>query len=148
MVLVFGLCLEESVMQFILLLICCGQFTVSVAQPAFTVSVEQPALAVPTTKPPASVKQTVTTQSSIYNGKAGSSHKNRASLINHLLTEGVHSGRHTSQQVNAMTDSELDALHNSDHGSKPSQQPTIRMKQSACPGGRCPVPTNRRRMFR
>ena len=32
---------------------------------------------------------------------------------------------------------------------RPSQKQTaIRWQQSACPGGRCPVPTNRRRIFR
>jgi hypothetical protein len=80
--------------------------------------------------------------SSIYNGKAGSSHQNRGTLINHLLTEGIHSGRHTSQALNAMTDGELGSLHEADHGDKPTSQP-VRIQQSACPGGNCPAPTNR-----
>ena len=72
----------------------------------------------------------------------------------------------------SMTHSEMVATHNRLHGggswtwpgdlathlrtshgvsttSQPTQKPTVmRVQQSACPGGRCPSPTNRRRMFR
>ena len=53
--------------------------------------------------------------SSIYNGKRGSSHENRSTLINHLLSDSIHAGRRTRATLDAMTDSELDALHDQDH---------------------------------
>lgn len=54
--------------------------------------------------------------SSIYNGKAGSSHESRVSLIDHLFTEGIHAGRHTMSDLNKLSDNELNALHERDHG--------------------------------
>jgi hypothetical protein len=75
----------------------------------------------------------------IYNGKAGSSHKDRQSLISHLLNEGIHSGRHTSETLNAMSDADLNNLHESDHGNK--SQPARVQQSGNCPGGNCP--TNR-----
>lgn len=36
-------------------------------------------------------------------------------LIAHLLSDGVHRGRHTRQQLEAMTYSELERIHDSDH---------------------------------
>lgn len=98
----------------------------------------------PSNEPAAVVKKSVTTELSIYSGKAGSSHQNRASLIGHLLNEGIHSGRHTMAQLAAMTDSELNYMHESDHGwSHLQPQPVVRIQQSACPGGNCPSPQNR-----
>lgn len=53
---------------------------------------------------------------SIYNGKPGSSHESRETLIDHLLNEGIHKGRHTKASLDGMTDQQLDALHTQDHG--------------------------------
>ena len=68
-------------------------------------------------KPKATVMavSSVVPVSSIYNGKPGSSHENRSTLIKHLLLEGIHAGRRSRATLDAMTDSELDALHNQDH---------------------------------
>lgn len=68
-------------------------------------------------KPKATVvtASSVVPVSSIYNGKRGSSHENRSTLINHLLSEGIHAGRRSRATLEAMTDSQLDALHNQDH---------------------------------
>lgn len=49
-------------------------------------------------------------------GFPGTSHESRETLINHLLTEGIHRGRHSFGSLQSMTDEQLDALHNSDHG--------------------------------
>ena len=38
--------------------------------------------------------------------------------------------------------------HEITHGRPAQKQTATRWQQSACPGGRCPVPTNRRRIFR
>ena len=62
---------------------------------------------------------------SIYNGNRGSSHENRSTLINHLLLDGIHAGRRTRATLDAMTDSELDALHNQDHS---NVRPTMRRR--------------------
>jgi hypothetical protein len=57
-------------------------------------------------------------------------------------------------QVQSMSHSEMVATHlRTSHGvsttNQPARQPTVmRVQQSACPGGRCPAPTNRRRLFR
>lgn len=51
----------------------------------------------------------------IYNGGPNSSHENRGSLINHLLNEGIQAGRRTVEELEAMTDQELDDLHTEDH---------------------------------
>jgi hypothetical protein len=75
----------------------------------------------------------------VYNGKTGSSHKDRQSLISHLLNEGIHSGRHTSETLNAMSDADLNNLHESDHGNK--AQPARVQQLGNCLGGNCP--TNR-----
>ena len=37
---------------------------------------------------------------------------------------------------------------NTTRASQTTSQPAVRVQQSACPGGRCPTPTNRRRLFR
>lgn len=64
-------------------------------------------------KPVVSVKPEIS--SNIYNGQPGNSHYNRTSLINHLMYEGIHRGRHSLSQLNSMTDSQLNSLHSSDH---------------------------------
>lgn len=53
--------------------------------------------------------------SSLYNGRIGSSHRDRSTLISHLLNDSIHAGRRSRATLDAMTDSELDALHNQDH---------------------------------
>ena len=45
--------------------------------------------------------------------------------------------------------SHLRTVHGVNTASQPARQPTMmRAQQSACPGGRCPSPTRRRRLFR
>jgi len=53
--------------------------------------------------------------SNIYNGRSNSSHKNRNSLINHLMREGNHAGKHNLNNLNNMSDESLDRLHDRDH---------------------------------
>ncbi len=53
--------------------------------------------------------------SSIY-GSIGTSHESRETLIDHLLNDGIHRGRYTLNQLNAMSDDQLDAAHDRDHG--------------------------------
>lgn len=48
-------------------------------------------------------------------GRIGTSHESRQTLITHLLTDGIHKGRHTQAELDAMTDEQLDALHNQEH---------------------------------
>lgn len=48
-------------------------------------------------------------------GRVGTSHESRQTLIAHLLTDGIHKGRHTQAELDAMTDEQLDALHNAEH---------------------------------
>lgn len=64
-------------------------------------------------KKPKVVKSVV--QSSIY-GSVGTSHESRETLIDHLLNDGIHKGRRSLQQLNSMTDEQLDRLHSKDHG--------------------------------
>lgn len=62
------------------------------------------------------VEETTTVQEyNPYNGKRGSSHQNRSTLISHLASEGIHAGRHSLKKLNSMTDVELDKLHTQDH---------------------------------
>ena len=51
----------------------------------------------------------------MWNGIPGNSHENRESLIRHLLYEGIHKGRHSESKLNAMSDEQLNDLHNQDH---------------------------------
>lgn len=48
-------------------------------------------------------------------GNTGSSHESRESLIKHLLNDGVHKGKRTKEQLDKMTDLQLDQLHHLDH---------------------------------
>lgn len=48
-------------------------------------------------------------------GNTGSSHESRESLIRHLLNDGVHKGKRTKEQLDKMTDLQLDQLHHLDH---------------------------------
>lgn len=51
----------------------------------------------------------------IYNGIPGNSHESREELIRHLLYDGIHKGRHIESELNAMSDEQLNDLHNADH---------------------------------
>lgn len=51
----------------------------------------------------------------MWNGKPGSSHENREALIRHLHEDGIHKGRHSLAKLNAMSDEQLNDLHNDDH---------------------------------
>lgn len=57
----------------------------------------------------------LTTYLSIYNGKSGSSHENRQTLIKHLLYDGIHRGKHSESYLNSLNDTDLDKLHSLDH---------------------------------
>lgn len=70
---------------------------------------------------------------SIY-GHVGTSHESRETLIQHLLSEGIHAGRHSLVSLNAMTDEQLNSLHDSDHENSKSE--TVR---SAVPASSQPV---------
>jgi hypothetical protein len=71
----------------------------------------------------------------IYDGIAGSVLQNRSTLIQHLLDDGVHAGKHTREQLNQLGDQQLDDLHTHDHRingqvkqlSGPVQQPRKRL---------------------
>lgn len=51
----------------------------------------------------------------LYTGVPGSSHQNRTTLINHLLYESIHAGRHTWEELNSMSDDALCDLHDAEH---------------------------------
>jgi thiol-disulfide isomerase/thioredoxin len=53
--------------------------------------------------------------SSIY-GFKGTSHESRETLIKHLSEDGIHRGKHSLSRLQAMTDEQLNSLHDSDHG--------------------------------
>jgi len=53
--------------------------------------------------------------SSIY-GIKGTSHESRETLIKHLSEDGIHRGKHSLSGLQAMTDEQLNSLHDSDHG--------------------------------
>lgn len=57
----------------------------------------------------------LTTYLSIYDGKPGSSHESRETLIKHLLNDGVHKGKHSLDKLNRLNDTDLDKLHSLDH---------------------------------
>ena len=67
------------------------------------------------TVPPIEVKKT---NSSVYNGRPNNSHMNRQSLIDHLLNDGIHAGKHSESYLNSLSDTDLDKLHFSDHNTK------------------------------
>lgn len=48
-------------------------------------------------------------------GFTGTSHESRQTLINHLMNDGVHRGRHTLKSLQSMTDEQLDKLHSENH---------------------------------
>jgi len=48
-------------------------------------------------------------------GRKGTSHESRRTLIEHLLSDGIHKGRHTKESLESMSDSELVELHDREH---------------------------------
>jgi len=78
--------------------------------------IEKRVLTVESAPPPSNHTTTATRNvRSIYNGQRGSSHQSRSTLISHLLNDGIHRGKHSRDQLDAMTDDQLDALHDKDH---------------------------------
>jgi thiol-disulfide isomerase/thioredoxin len=62
------------------------------------------------------VQPVVVSRSSwMWNGRPGNSHESREALIKHLMNDGVHRGRHSLSKLNAMSDDQLNDLHNADH---------------------------------
>ena len=59
-------------------------------------------------------------------GRVGTSHESRQALIAHLLTDGIHKGRHTQAELDAMTDEQLDSLHNQEHNQSAGTPSTTR----------------------
>lgn len=45
----------------------------------------------------------------------GSNYESRQAMINHLMNEGTHAGRHSLAKLNSMTDMQLSDLHTEDH---------------------------------
>lgn len=48
-------------------------------------------------------------------GRIGTSHESRATLIDHLMEDGIHSGRHTRAELNKLSDEDLNELHTKEH---------------------------------
>lgn len=55
------------------------------------------------------------TASDSFFGRKGTSHETRDTLIQHLLEDGIHKGRHTKQSLELLSDSELVELHDREH---------------------------------
>jgi len=48
-------------------------------------------------------------------GRIGTSHESRQTLVDHLLNDSIHKGRHTSAELEALTDQQLSDLHDKEH---------------------------------
>lgn len=48
-------------------------------------------------------------------GNRGTSHESRETLIRHLYQDGIHRGRHTLQELQAMSDDALNDIHQKEH---------------------------------
>lgn len=48
-------------------------------------------------------------------GRKGTSHETRETLIEHMLEDGIHQGRHTKLSLESLSDSELVELHDREH---------------------------------
>lgn len=59
-------------------------------------------------------------------GRVGTSHESRQTLISHLLTDGIHKGRHTLAQLESMTDQQLSDLHDREHNQATGSASTTR----------------------
>lgn len=63
------------------------------------------------------LKQTVRVSSAnLLFGRHGTSHESRSTLIEHLSFDGIHRGKHVIARLYEMSDSELNDLHQKDHG--------------------------------
>jgi len=76
----------------------------------------------------------------------------KGELVRHLMDDGTHKGKFTRAYLEGLSREELLSLHDDDHEWRLQTQylPVIQRSyqysyQSACPGGRCPTPTTRRR---
>jgi len=87
-------------------------------------------------QPQSRLVSNVATKADWYDGQIGSSHRSRETLIQHLHTGDIHAGKHSMASLNAMTDEQLNALHDSDHGN--SNSGAVR---SAVPAKSQPVKT-------
>lgn len=89
----------------------------------------------------------------LYDGIPNSSHRDRHSLIDHLMKSKAHIGKHNRQDLLAMSDQELSELHTGDHYelgqvkiSAPVMMQSNRSYSSSasnCPNGVCPQPAYR-----
>lgn len=48
-------------------------------------------------------------------GRKGTSHESRETLVEHLLSDGIHQGRHAKASLESLSDSELVELHDKEH---------------------------------
>ena len=48
-------------------------------------------------------------------GKTGTSHESRATLIDHLLNDGIHRGKYSVSYLNSLSDDQLNDVHERDH---------------------------------
>lgn len=48
-------------------------------------------------------------------GRKGTSHETRETLIEHMISDGIHQGRHTKSSLESLSDSELVELHDREH---------------------------------
>lgn len=59
-------------------------------------------------------------------GRIGTSHESRQTLISHLLTDGIHKGRHTLAELESMSDQQLSDLHDREHSQATGSASTTR----------------------
>ncbi len=59
-------------------------------------------------------------------GRVGTSHESRQTLINHLLNDSIHKGRHTLAELESMTDQQLSDLHDREHNQATGSASTTR----------------------
>ncbi|TXH13896.1 MAG: hypothetical protein E6R03_10450 [Hyphomicrobiaceae bacterium] len=76
---------------------------------------QQPVAEMPRATAPAKPANVVRRNPSLF-GQIGTSHESRETLIDHLLRDGIHRGKRSLQQLQAMSDDELNAAHMKDHG--------------------------------
>ena len=48
-------------------------------------------------------------------GRVGTSHESRETLIDHLMEDGIHKGKHTREELSKLSDEELNDLHTEEH---------------------------------
>lgn len=69
----------------------------------------------------------------------GDWHPSRQTMIEHLLTDGIHRGRYTRAQLNAASNETLIEWHDADHNGRRVAIYQCRPRARACPNGRCPL---------